>query len=213
MADITISLVDDLVSELAQVARDERTTEADLVRRAEAPSQASGDGNASKEDIVLLLQLLLKALREHARQAANTELRQMWQLTQGQGRARVRTRAARHRRQALHAVPPQTCGKVERFHQTVKRYLSKQTPATSLNVLQAQLERSPETSHWLGREDSNLESGSFPRCRDLTDPSRCAGSNPLLSKSLEAAPPQRCTRTIRGNRDWQIPGYTRKFHS
>jgi hypothetical protein len=77
MADITISLVDDLVSELAQVARNERTTEADLVRRAEAPSQASGDGNASKEDIVLLLQLLLKALREHARQAANTELRQM----------------------------------------------------------------------------------------------------------------------------------------
>ena len=47
--------------------------------RAGAPSQASGGGNASKEDIVvLLLQLLLKALREHARQAANTELRQMW---------------------------------------------------------------------------------------------------------------------------------------
>ncbi|MFI5287763.1 MAG: hypothetical protein ACHQ4F_15815 [Candidatus Dormibacteria bacterium] len=32
MADITISLDDDLMSELAQVARDERTTEADLVR-------------------------------------------------------------------------------------------------------------------------------------------------------------------------------------
>jgi DNA-binding MarR family transcriptional regulator len=42
------------------------------------PSPASGSGNASKEDIVLLLQLLLKALREHARQAANAELRQMW---------------------------------------------------------------------------------------------------------------------------------------
>jgi len=32
MADITISLDDDLMSEVAQVARDERTTEADLVR-------------------------------------------------------------------------------------------------------------------------------------------------------------------------------------
>jgi len=35
---------------------------------------------------------------------------------------------------------PQTCGKVERFHQTLKRYLSKQAPAVSLAVLQAQLD-------------------------------------------------------------------------
>jgi hypothetical protein len=32
MAEITISLDDDLMAELAQVAHDERTTEADLVR-------------------------------------------------------------------------------------------------------------------------------------------------------------------------------------
>ena len=32
MAEITISMPDDLMIELAQVARDERTTEADLVR-------------------------------------------------------------------------------------------------------------------------------------------------------------------------------------
>jgi hypothetical protein len=36
---------------------------------------------------------------------------------------------------------PQTCGKVERFHQTLKRYLAKQPPAPSLKTLQAQLDR------------------------------------------------------------------------
>ena len=36
---------------------------------------------------------------------------------------------------------PQTCGKVERFHQTVKKYLAKQDPASSPRQLQAQLDR------------------------------------------------------------------------
>jgi transposase InsO family protein len=35
---------------------------------------------------------------------------------------------------------PQTCGKVERFHQTLKRWLTKQPAATTLNQLQAQLD-------------------------------------------------------------------------
>jgi transposase InsO family protein len=35
---------------------------------------------------------------------------------------------------------PQTCGKVERFHQTLKRYLARQPRAASLAVLQAQLD-------------------------------------------------------------------------
>lgn len=36
---------------------------------------------------------------------------------------------------------PQTCGKVERFHQTVKKFLAKQPPPADLAELQAQLDR------------------------------------------------------------------------
>ncbi len=36
---------------------------------------------------------------------------------------------------------PQTCGKVERFHQTLKRYLTKQPAARTLSELQAQIDR------------------------------------------------------------------------
>jgi len=45
------------------------------------------------------------------------------------------------RRKHSRPYHPQTCGKVERFHQTQKRYLAKQPSARSLEELQVQLDR------------------------------------------------------------------------
>jgi transposase InsO family protein len=58
------------------------------------------------------------------------------------GRIRLETELERLGVVAKHSTPnhPQTCGKVERFHQTLKRYLAKQTPAASLAILQLQLD-------------------------------------------------------------------------
>jgi len=36
---------------------------------------------------------------------------------------------------------PQTCGKIERWHQTLKKYLAKQPPAATITELQAQVDR------------------------------------------------------------------------
>jgi transposase InsO family protein len=58
------------------------------------------------------------------------------------GKIRLETELERLGIVAKHSTPnhPQTCGKVERFHQTLKRYLARQPPADSLVVLQLQLD-------------------------------------------------------------------------
>jgi transposase InsO family protein len=60
------------------------------------------------------------------------------------GRGRVRLEITLHERGVMftHSRPyhPQTCGKVERFHQTVKKWLTTQPPARTTTELQHQLD-------------------------------------------------------------------------
>lgn len=58
------------------------------------------------------------------------------------GKVLLETELERVGIRAAHATPyhPQTCGKVERLHQSEKRYLGRQAPARSLAHLQAQLD-------------------------------------------------------------------------
>src|SRR5437588_4814443 len=59
-----------------------------------------------------------------------------------QGKVLLETELERLGIVAKHSTPyhPQTCGKAERFHQMLKKYLAKQAPARSLAVLQLQLD-------------------------------------------------------------------------
>ena len=59
------------------------------------------------------------------------------------GRCALELECARLGIRVVHSRPyhPQTCGKVERFHQTLKRFLAKQVAARSIGELQAQLDR------------------------------------------------------------------------
>ena len=58
------------------------------------------------------------------------------------GKVVIETELERLGIRCIHSTPyhPQTCGKVERFHQTLKRFLARQAPAASLPVLQLQLD-------------------------------------------------------------------------
>ena len=59
------------------------------------------------------------------------------------GRCAIESETAALGIRYVHSRPyhPQTCGKVERFHQTLKRWLGKREPAATLDELQAQLDR------------------------------------------------------------------------
>ncbi len=59
------------------------------------------------------------------------------------GRCAIEAETARLGIRSVHSSPyhPQTCGKVERFHQTLKKWLAKQPAATSVAELQIQLDR------------------------------------------------------------------------
>jgi transposase InsO family protein len=59
------------------------------------------------------------------------------------GRCALEIELARLGIRAMHSRPyhPQTCGKVERFHQTLKRFLARQDPAATIEELQVQLDR------------------------------------------------------------------------
>jgi transposase InsO family protein len=64
-------------------------------------------------------------------------------VPRGDGRCAIELETAALGIRYLHSSPyhPQTCGKVERFHQTLKRWLQKQPRARSLQELQAQLDQ------------------------------------------------------------------------
>lgn len=61
----------------------------------------------------------------------------------GGGRCAIELEADRLGISLRHSSPyhPQTCGKVERFHQTLKRWLAKQPRAVTISQLQSQLDR------------------------------------------------------------------------
>ncbi len=63
--------------------------------------------------------------------------------TRGNGRVAIEIELGLFRVRFHHsrAYHPQTCGKVERFHQTQKKWLAKQKPPTTIKALQTQLDR------------------------------------------------------------------------
>jgi transposase InsO family protein len=70
---------------------------------------------------------------------------------------------------------PQTCGKVERFHQTQKKWLAAQPPAATLAELQRQLDR-------------------FRRYYNTVRPHRAIGRNPRRPPTPRAPKPNRPDR-------------------
>jgi transposase InsO family protein len=70
------------------------------------------------------------------------------------GRCAIELECARLGIRVVHSRPyhPQTCGKVERFHQTLKRFLAKQEPATSIETSRPSSTGSVTTTTTSGRQ-------------------------------------------------------------
>jgi transposase InsO family protein len=79
----------------------------------------------------------------------------------------------------IHSRPyhPETCGKIERFHATLKRWLAKQPPASSIVGLQAQLDEFAE--HFNTERRSSAGGERTPRERHQATPPAMPAPEPL----------------------------------
>ena len=93
------------------------------------------------------------------------------------------------------AYHPQTCGKVERYHQTLKKWLACQPPAATLAALQAQLDwftgyyntRRPHRA--LGRSTPGAAFAARPKAGPAgSPPPRTTGSAMTASTTAESSP-------------------------
>ena len=72
---------------------------------------------------------------------------------------------------------PQTCGKVERFHQTLKKWLSKQPAASDLAELQTQLDRF--VAHYNHHRPHRALQGATPAAVWAASPRAVPAGNPI----------------------------------
>ena len=89
----------------------------------------------------------------------------------------------------IHSTPyhPQTCGKVERFHQTLKKYLAKQVPPASLGHLQLQLDTYRPTTTSTGRTGRSVDARRWSRSPRGSKPDRPRCRRPCTSGSERTA--------------------------
>jgi len=96
------------------------------------------------------------------------------------GRCAIELECARLGIRVVHSRPyhPQTCGKVERFHQTLKLFLSRQDPARTITELQAQLDRFRDYYNTVRPH----------RAIGRRTPTEAFGARPKATPSLQALP-------------------------